>query len=194
MLLTRKERFLFDIIIDTIKTIFIIAWYSLVYSYEAFKFLCKCIKYIYNYIHYKKHGFSYTQIENKINHMSGFEFESFCASIFRELGYFVRETPNCNDFGKDLVLTSEDGTKTYVECKRWSGDWSVGRPEIQKLIGAATVDKADDMIFITTGKYNNNALEYASKVDNLYVWTMKDIMKVVKQIPKEKIPGILARF
>lgn len=52
----------------------------------------------------------------------------------------------------------------YIQAKRWEG--SVGRPEIQKFVGALSGKKAKKGVFITTGKFSDDAESYAEKIDH----------------------------
>jgi len=47
----------------------------------------------------------------------------------------------------------------YIQAKRWDG--SVGRPDIQKFVGALDGQKARKGIFITTSTFSKEAIEYA---------------------------------
>ncbi|MBP6739103.1 MAG: restriction endonuclease [Leptospiraceae bacterium] len=51
----------------------------------------------------------------------------------------------------------------YIQAKKWEGN--VGRPEIQKFVGALQGQRAKKGIFITTSSFNENAYEYVSKID-----------------------------
>ena len=56
----------------------------------------------------------------------------------------------------------------YVQAKRWDG--SVGRPEIQKFVGALAGQGAQKGVFITTSNFTNDALEYAkNRVNNIKI-------------------------
>jgi restriction system protein len=168
-------------------------------SYKIFRWSIKSVwntgKWIKNYFHFINAGYSYKDVYDLINSMTGREFEKFCYYLFKESGLKCKLTQASCDGGKDLILYDEYNGETYVECKRWSGDgeFKVGRPELQKLTGAAIADNVLNMLFITTGKYTNEAYEYANKMDNLELWDMKDIMKLVYKIPQERIPHILVR-
>jgi restriction system protein len=52
----------------------------------------------------------------------------------------------------------------YLQAKKWEG--SVGRPEIQKFAGALQGQRAKKGIFITTGKFSDEAQQYVSKIDS----------------------------
>jgi restriction system protein len=55
----------------------------------------------------------------------------------------------------------------YIQAKRWQG--SVGRPEIQKFVGALQGQRAKKGVFITTSSYTSEAAEYASRIDTKVV-------------------------
>jgi HJR/Mrr/RecB family endonuclease len=154
--------------------------------------LYKLIKRIRDYRHYKKNGFSYMKIYKDISKLSGRSFEILMYELFKTNGYKVKITPPTNDGGKDLIIWI-DGIETYVELKRWSGSWHVGRPEIQKLIGSAVCDGVEKCLFITTGSYNNNALECAGKTDMIDLWDMENIMQLIKKTEPKKIPWIMSK-
>jgi restriction system protein len=51
----------------------------------------------------------------------------------------------------------------YIQAKRWDG--SVGRPEIQKFIGALHGKHARKGVFITTGTFTADARAYVQQID-----------------------------
>lgn len=51
----------------------------------------------------------------------------------------------------------------YIQAKRWSDP--VGRPEIQKFVGALQGKRARKGIFITTSNFTGEALDYASNIE-----------------------------
>ena len=52
----------------------------------------------------------------------------------------------------------------YIQAKKWSVDQSVGKPEIQKFVGALQGQQAQKGLFITTAKFSAGALQYASNL------------------------------
>lgn len=69
------------------------------------------------------------------------------------------------DEGVDGII-SEDrlGLDTiYIQAKRWDG--TVGRPEIQKFVGALHGKRARKGVFITTGSFSSDARDYVSHID-----------------------------
>jgi restriction system protein len=51
----------------------------------------------------------------------------------------------------------------YIQAKRW--DNTVGRPEIQKFVGALTGQRAKKGLFITTSDFSADAEDYISRID-----------------------------
>jgi restriction system protein len=55
----------------------------------------------------------------------------------------------------------------FIQAKRWQG--SVGRPEIQKFVGALQGQRARKGVFITTSTYTADATSYAGQIDTKVV-------------------------
>jgi len=55
----------------------------------------------------------------------------------------------------------------YIQAKRWQQP--VGRPEVQKFVGALQGQRARKGVFITTSSFSNEARDYASRIDNKVV-------------------------
>ena len=55
----------------------------------------------------------------------------------------------------------------YLQAKRWEG--AVGRPEIQKFVGALQGQRAKKGVFITTSDFTKEAVEYVRNIDNKVV-------------------------
>ena len=55
----------------------------------------------------------------------------------------------------------------YIQAKRWEN--TVGRPEIQKFVGALTGQRAKKGLFITTSDFSKDSLDYVSRIDTKIV-------------------------
>lgn len=128
-----------------------------------------------------------------LQNLTGFEFEDFCASLFRSMGYKnVEKTPSVNDEGRDLILTTDDGETIFVECKRYSEDGNggfskIGREIIQKLTGSMVGFGVKKGIVITTGSIHQNAWDFICKVEKnsdlkLDCIDMNEIQNILKRI------------
>lgn len=95
------------------------------------------------------------------------DFEEYCADTFRQQGYRAKTTPKSNDGGFDIDMIDPQGRRCIVECKCYnpSGE-SVGRDLVQKLVGANAIARAERIIFITTARFTDAAIEYAHSIPN----------------------------
>src|SRR2546427_7945268 len=69
------------------------------------------------------------------------------------------------DEGSDCVI-SEDRLGldiVYLQAKKWEG--TVGRPEIQRFVGALHGKRAKKGVFITTGSFSSEAVAYVEHID-----------------------------
>lgn len=98
---------------------------------------------------------------DELYQLSGYEFEDFVCGVFERLGYKVKKTPKSNDFGRDAIM-HYGGKKYLLECKRYAAENSSGRPDLQKFHSAIISDKAVGGFFVTTGKFTDNAVNFAA--------------------------------
>lgn len=56
----------------------------------------------------------------------------------------------------------------YIQAKRWS-EGTVGRPEIQKFVGALQGKRAKKGVFITTSYFSTDARDYVSHINDRVV-------------------------
>lgn len=98
-------------------------------------------------------------------------FEHLVVELLIKMGYggnraeAGRAIGGSGDEGIDGII-SEDrlGLDTiYIQAKRWEG--TVGRPEIQKFVGALHGKRAKKGVFITTGTFTADAKDYVSHID-----------------------------
>lgn len=94
-------------------------------------------------------------------------FEKMVVDLLLAMGYGCddnagRVIGKAHDGGIDGII-SEDKlglNLIYIQAKRYNEGNSVGRPEIQRFIGA--MQKAEKGVFITTSKFTKEALEFAN--------------------------------
>ena len=84
----------------------------------------------------------------------------------RDAGERIGQT---GDGGIDGIIKEDRlGLDTiFIQAKRWQG--TVGRPEIQKFVGALQGQRARKGVFITTSSYTAEATDYASRIDTKVV-------------------------
>lgn len=103
-------------------------------------------------------------------------FENLVVELLVKMGYggSIKEAGEAigmsGDEGLDGVI-KEDRLgldAVYIQAKRWESQ-SVGRPEIQKFVGALEGRKSRKGVFITTSSFSKEAREYASSVSRKVV-------------------------
>lgn len=107
---------------------------------------------------FKRYGHIRSPIE--MGFFTPTEFEKYVGTLYENLGYDVTVTKQSGDGGVDLILKKNEEI-TAVQVKRYTKG-RVGRPEIQRLVGAS-IKKSHKMIFVTTSFYSNEAREYAQE-------------------------------
>lgn len=98
-------------------------------------------------------------------------FEYLVARLLNKMGYggavenSVLVTGQSGDEGIDAVIREDKlgFGLIYIQAKRWEPSNSVGRPEIQKFVGALAGQGAVRGLFITTAKFSKEAIAYAQK-------------------------------
>jgi restriction system protein len=88
------------------------------------------------------------------------EFEQLVGEAYRRQGYRVTERGGGGaDGGIDLQLRTKDKT-LVVQCKRWKTR-TVGVELVRELYGAMTGEEAHGAIFVTSGSYTPDAIDFA---------------------------------
>ncbi len=98
-------------------------------------------------------------------------FERLVVELLVAMGYggsrrdAARAVGQTGDEGIDGIIDEDRlGLDTiYVQAKKWAN--SVGRPEIQKFVGALAGKRAKKGIFITTSFFSSEAAKYVSDID-----------------------------
>jgi HJR/Mrr/RecB family endonuclease len=91
------------------------------------------------------------------------QFEDEMARMFGRFGYAVEQTPYVRDQGLDAIL-SKDGHKFLLECKKYGEGGLSGRPDLQKFHSAIITQRASHGLFVTTGAFTKDAVEFAATV------------------------------
>ncbi len=101
--------------------------------------------------------------------MDPFEFETLVVDLLIKMGYGKLQygstaTKKSGDEGIDGVVTADKlgFDSIYLQAKRYK-DGTVGRPDVQKFVGALAGQGAQKGIFITTSQFSKEAVEFARK-------------------------------
>lgn len=114
----------------------------------------------------------------ELRQLTGVEFETFLAGLFRQLGYRVEMTPSTADYGADLIL-SKASEKIAVQAKCYSG--SVGVSAVQEVLAGMVYYSCQSAWVVTTGNLTANAIELARK-SNVKLLDSIEISKLIQQV------------
>lgn len=111
-----------------------------------------------------------TNLLSEIMERSPAFFEKMVVQLLLKMGYgsaledgFV--TGCSGDEGIDGIIREDKlgFSSIYIQAKRWAEDKAIGRPEIQKFVGALAGQGAQKGLFITTGTFTKEARSYVEK-------------------------------
>ncbi len=112
-----------------------------------------------------------TDLLSILRKLSPDAFEKLVVELLVKMGY----GGSIRDAGKAVGKSGDQGIDgiikedrlgldiIYIQAKRWADNNAVGRPEIQKFVGALAGQGAKKGIFITTSYFTQEALEYAPR-------------------------------
>lgn len=112
------------------------------------------------------------EILERLKNCSPTFFEKLVVDLLVKMGY----GGSVEDAGKAIGGSGDEGIDgvikedklgldvLYIQAKRWEN--SVGRPEIQKFVGALYGKQAKKGVFITTSTFTKGAIEYVKKIDS----------------------------
>jgi restriction system protein len=112
----------------------------------------------------------------KVKECSAVFFERLVVDLLVRMGYGGSRA----DAGKAVGQTRDGGIDgiikedklgldaVYIQAKKWD-ETVVGRPEVQKFVGALQGQRAKKGVFITTSSFSSDAVDYVSKIDNKVV-------------------------
>jgi restriction system protein len=112
-----------------------------------------------------------SELINKVFELSPSFFEKLVVELLVKMGY----GGSIKDAGKAMGKSGDEGIDgtikedklgldiIYIQAKRWRSGNVVGRPEIQKFVGALAGQGAKKGIFITTSSFTKEALDYTPR-------------------------------
>ena len=127
-----------------------------------------------------------SQIVQRIANNSPQFFERMVVDLMVAMGYGGSRA----DAGKSIGGSGDEGIDgiikedrlgldlVYLQAKRWEG--TVGRPEVQKFVGALHGKRAKKGVFITTSKFSDDAKNYVETIDPkvilMDVWMLAELI------------------
>ncbi|MBS1790088.1 MAG: restriction endonuclease [Acidobacteria bacterium] len=113
-----------------------------------------------------------SQLLDKMKSMSPESFERLVVEVLVKMGY----GGTLEDAGKAVGKSHDEGIdgvikedrlgfdQIYIQAKKWS-DSPVGRPEIQKFVGALQPHRARKGVFITTSTFTKDAEDFVKRIE-----------------------------
>jgi len=112
-----------------------------------------------------------SELLNSVVELSPAFFERLVVELLVKMGY----GGSIKDAGKAIGKSGDEGIDgtikedklgldiIYIQAKRWKPGNIVGRPELQKFVGALAGQGAKKGIFITTSNFTKEALDYTPR-------------------------------
>jgi restriction system protein len=112
-----------------------------------------------------------SELINKVVELSPTFFEKLVVELLVKMGY----GGSIKDAGRAMGKSGDEGIDgtikedklgldiIYIQAKRWKQGNVVGRPELQKFVGALAGQGAKKGIFITTSNFSKEAIEYTPR-------------------------------
>ena len=111
------------------------------------------------------------ELLTKVQSLSWMDFERLVVQLLVRMGY----GGSVKDAGRALTKGGDEGIDgtikedtlgldiIYIQAKKWSTGNTVGRPDIQKFVGALAGQGAKKGIFLTTSSFSREAREYVPR-------------------------------
>mgnify|MGYP001003683179 CR=1 FL=1 len=114
-----------------------------------------------------------TELLRKTMQCSPSFFERLVVELLVAMGY----GGSLRDAGRSVGRSGDEGIDgiikedrlgldvIYIQAKRWSADQTIGRPEVQKFVGALVGKGAKKGVFITTARFSADAVTFEKQTD-----------------------------
>lgn len=143
-------------------------------NYEGRKLIVKCPKCNTRfYFPYDEVNTAKLRLKDKLNTMTGIEFEDFVQKLFKSRGYITDKTKISGDQGID-VLASIDDINVGIQCKRYSA--TVGNSAVQEALAGKEYYKLDKVFVLTNNRFTSAAVELAERT-HVALWDGEKIIQ-----------------
>jgi len=105
------------------------------------------------------------EVDNELNYsdeMDPYEYEHFCASEFKKVGWDAEATQGSSDQGVD-VIAIKDGAKLVAQCKKFVKP--IGNKAVQEITAGMKYYDASEGIVIAPNGFTNSAEKLAKAND-----------------------------
>lgn len=114
-----------------------------------------------------------------IDIMEGYEFENYLKTLFFYAGFGAETTKKAKDYGADIILTDENGSKIVVQAKRYNK--KVGVKSVQEIMGAMSHYKANEGMVVTNSTFSFEA-ETLAKDNSIRLVDRKELIEMYKRV------------
>ena len=111
----------------------------------------------------------------KVDSMSGEEFELFLKAHLEKQGYRADTTKRSHDYGCDLILR-RSGTVLVLQAKRNQAD--IGIKAVQEILGAKSYYRADKAI-VASNRYFTKPAKELAKSSSIILWDRDEIKQIM---------------
>ena len=114
-----------------------------------------------------------------IDVMEGYEFENYLKTLFFYAGFGAETTQKAKDYGADIILTDETGSKIVVQAKRYNK--KVGVKSVQEVMGAMSHYKANEGMVVTNSTFSYEA-ETLAKDNSIRLVDRRELIEMYKRV------------
>lgn len=118
----------------------------------------------------------------KIDKMSGIEFENYIISLLKLSGMFyggeIINTNITRDYGADILLTTSNGIKVAIQCKRMQS--KVHIDSVQEVFSGASYYQAQYGAVITNNYFSPNGITLAKK-NKVFLIDRDKLAKIIQK-------------
>ena len=118
-----------------------------------------------------------SELMDEVMKLTPTEFERLVVRLLLKMGYGNGidnagiVTQPSNDGGIDGIIKEDQlgFSHIYIQAKQWAVNQTVGKPEIQKFVGALQGQQAQKGLFITTARFSSGAKDYTRYLSGVTV-------------------------
>ena len=118
-------------------------------------------------------------------------FEELCAAYFQALGFRTDVVPAGAGGGVDINLYEQGAERasTLVQCQPWNA-YRVGIKPVRGLLGAMASGKVGEGVMVTSGKFTQEARDFARK-EKISLVDGTELLRKFADLAPEKAVGLL---
>jgi restriction endonuclease Mrr len=138
-------------------------------------------------------------------HLTQYKFEEWCVYVLENMGY--KNLTNVSELieGGVSIIAPDKNKTTYISTRLYGLEFDskknindkyfkIGRPELQKFVGALVHDNITNGILITTGDFTDEAINYVNSLPPKYSIVLIDGITLTKYLRKLRKKEISIRL